>query len=124
MHLSSEYVNHCHFFSKLIYLYLFPDSMSNLLIETSVIETFPKSLSLKRSLGNSYTSLSSPFPKAKNLKQRSLKIFVWQLFGKFMPKLMVCRLFRSTHKVGPWTLLTSSPFNVLLVVLKTGRDGG
>src|SRR5713226_1200397 len=48
MHLLSMYVNYCtcivKCFSKLIYLYLFPNSMSNLLIETSTIETFMKSL--------------------------------------------------------------------------------
>ena len=55
-------------FSKLIYLRLFLNSMSNLLIETSAIETFPKCLSLKRSSGNFGTSSSSPFLKARSLK--------------------------------------------------------
>jgi hypothetical protein len=93
-------------FSKLIYLYLSPDSMSSLLIETSAIETFPKSSSFKRSSGRFSPSSSSPFPKARNLKQTSLKMFVLRLFGKFVPLYPTpkgCRRFRSTHKVGPWT---------------------
>ena len=93
-------------FSKLIHLYLSPDSMSNLSIETSAIETFLKSLSFKHSSGRFSPSSSSPFPKARNLKQTSLKMFVLRLFGKFMPLYPTpkgCRRFRSTHKVGPWT---------------------
>lgn len=112
---------------KLIYLYLFPDSMSNSLIETSAIKTFLKSSSFKRSSGNFSSSSSSPFPKARNLKQRSLEMFVLRLFGKLMPSYPTpkgCRQFHSTHKVGPWTPLTSNPSNVLLVVLKTGGNGG
>jgi hypothetical protein len=101
--------------------------MSNLLIEISAIGTFPKSSSSKRSSGNFGASLSSPFPKARNLKQRSLKMFVLRLFNKFTPLYptpMGCRRFHSTHKVGLWTLLTSNPSNVLLAVLKTGENGG
>src|SRR5713226_1278248 len=131
MHLSSMYVNYCTWIVKcllkLIYLYLFPNSMSNLLIETSAIKTFPKSLSFKCFLGNFSPSLSSPFPKAGNLKQRSLKMFVLQLFSKLMPfspTLKGCCRFHSTQKVGPWTLLTSNPSNALLAVLKTGGNGG
>lgn len=101
--------------------------MSNSLIETSTIGTFPKSSSSKRSSGNFGTSSSSPFPKARNLKQRSLKMFVLRLFNKFAPlypTLMECRRFHSTHKMGHWTLLTSNPSNALLAVLKTGQNGG
>ena len=93
-------------FLKLIHLYLSPDSMSNLSIETSAIETFPKSLSFKRSLGRFSPSLSFPFSKARNLKQTSLKMFVLWLFGKFMPLYPTpkgCCRFCSTHKVGPQT---------------------
>src|SRR5258708_15444998 len=70
MHLSSMYVNYCtcivKCFLKLIYLYLFPNSMSNLLIKTGAIETFPKSSSFKRFLGNFSPSSSSPFPKPRH----------------------------------------------------------
>ena len=59
--------------------------MSNLSIETSAIEIFLKISSYKRSSGNFGISSSSPFPKAKNLKRRSLKMFALRLFGKFMP---------------------------------------
>ena len=100
--------------------------MSNLLIETSAIRTFPKSLSSKHSSGNFGISSSSPFPKARNLKQRSLKMFVLQLFNKFTPfypMLMGCRQFHSTPKAGPWTLLTSNPFNTSSAILKTGGNG-
>jgi len=131
MHLSSVYVNYCtcivKCFSKLIYLYLFPNSMSNLLIETGAIETFPKSSSFKRFSGNFSPSSSSPFPKAGNLKQRSLKMFVLRLFGKLMPfspTLKGCCRFHPTQKVGPWTPLTSNPSNALSAVLKTGGNGG
>ncbi len=82
--------------------------MSNSLIEISAIETFLKSSSFKRSSGNFSTSLSSPFPKVTYLKQRSLKMFVLQLFNKFIPfypTLMGCRQSHSTHNIGPWTLL-------------------
>jgi hypothetical protein len=51
-------------------------------------------------------------------------MFVLRLFSKFMPKFIGCCRFHSTHKVGPWTPLTSNPFNVLSAVLKTGRHGG
>src|SRR5229473_5056161 len=131
MHLSSMYVDYCtcivKCFLKLIYLYLFPNSMSNLLIETGAIETFPKSLSFKHFSGNFSLSSSSPFPKAGNLKQRSLKMFVLRLFGKLMPfspTLKGCCRFHPTQKVGPWTPLTSNPSNALLAMLKTGGDGG
>ena len=100
--------------------------MSNSLIETSAIRTFPKSSSSKHSSGNFGISSSSPFPKTRNLKQRSLKMFVLWLFNKFTPfypTLMGCRRFHSTPKVGPWTLLTSNPFNVSLAMLKTGGNG-
>jgi hypothetical protein len=62
-----------------------------------------------------------------NLNQGSLKMFVLRLFGKFVPffpTLMGWRRFHSTHKVGPWTPLTSNPSNVLSAVLKTGENGG
>jgi hypothetical protein len=101
--------------------------MSNLLIETSAIKTFPKSSSLKHSLGSFCTPSSSPFPKARSLKQSSLKRFVLRLFGKFVllsPTLMGYRRFHFTHKVGPWTLLTSNPYNASSAVLKTGGNGG
>jgi hypothetical protein len=101
--------------------------MSNLSIETSAIEAFPKTSSFKRSSGNFSPSSSSPFPKARNLKQWSLKMFVLPLFGKFMrlyPTPEGCRRFHTTHKVGPWTPLTSNPSNALSAVLKTGEDGG
>src|SRR5258707_11677989 len=120
MHLSSVYVNYCtcivKCFSKLIYLYLFPNSMSNLLIETGAIETFPKSSSFKCFSGNFSPLSSSPFPKAGNLKQRSLKMFVLQLFGKLMqfsPTLKGCCRFYPIKKEGPWTPLTSNQSSVL-----------
>jgi hypothetical protein len=119
-----QYIVKC--FSKLIHLYLFPHSMSNLLIETSAIKTFPKSSSLKHSSGNFCTLSSSPFPKVRNLEQRSLKMFVLRLFGKFMPfspTLKGCRQFHSIQKVVPWTPLTSNPSNVLSAVLKTEENG-
>jgi hypothetical protein len=94
------------------------------LIETSAIETIPKISSLKRSSGNFGTSSSSPFPKATNLKQRSLKMFVLRLFGKFVSTLKGCCRFHPTHRVGFWTLLTSNPSNALSVVLKTEGNGG
>ena len=101
--------------------------MSNLSIGISTIGTFPKISSYKRSLGNFGTSSSSPFPKARNLKQRGPKLFVSRLFGKFMlfyPTLMGYRRFRFTPRLGPWTLLTSNQSNVLSAVLKTGGNGG
>ena len=53
----------CFFFSgKILDFYLLLNSMSNSLIETSAIETFPKFSSWKLSLGNSGTSSSFPFP--------------------------------------------------------------
>ena len=58
--------------------------MSNLLIEIGAVKIFLKILSYKHSLGNFFMSSSSQFPKARNLKQRSLKKFVLQLFSKFM----------------------------------------
>src|SRR5229473_3972334 len=131
MHLLSVYVNYCtcivKCFLKLIYLYLFPNSMSNLLIKTSTIETFLKSLSFKHFSGNFSPLSSSPFPKAGNLKQKSLKMFVLRLFGKLMPfspMLKGCCQFHPTQKVGPWTPLTSNPSNALSAVLKTGGNGG
>ena len=128
MHLSSVCVNCCQiiiFFET--NLYLFPNSTSNSLIETGAIKTFPKSSSFNHFSGNFCTSSSSPFPKARNLKQRSLKVFVSLLFDKFIPfcpTLMGRRRFHTTHKAGPWTLLTSNLFNALSAVLKTGEDGG
>jgi hypothetical protein len=113
-------------FSKLIYLRLFLNSMSNLLIETSAIETFPKWLSLKRSSGNFGTSSSSPFLKARHLKRRSLKMFVLRLFGKFMPLFPTLkgRRFHFTRNLGPWTPQISNRSNVLSAALKTGENGG
>jgi len=58
--------------------------MSNLLIEIGAVKIFLKISSYKHSSGNFFTLSSSQFPKARNLKQRSLKKFVLQLFGKFM----------------------------------------
>jgi len=126
MHLSSVCVNYCQTFFE-TNLYISPNSMSNSLIKTSAFKTFPKSSSFKRSSGNFGTSLSSPFPKPRNLKRRSLKPFVLRLFDKFVPfypTLTGCRRFHSTHKVGPWTPLTSNPFNVLLAVLRIVKNGG
>ena len=125
MHLSSVCVNYCRIFLE-TNSYIFPNSMSNSLIKTSAFKTFPKSSSFKRSSGNFGTSLSSPFPKPRNLKRRSLKTFVLRLFDKFVPfypTLTGCRRFLSTHKVGPWTPLTSNPFNVLLAVLMIVENG-
>ena len=79
-------------------------SISNLLIKTDTIKTFLKSLSLKHFLDNFNTLLLSPFPKAKNSKQRSLKLFVLQLFGKLMPfyqMLVSSRQSHYTQKMGP-----------------------
>ena len=104
-----------------------PNSMSNLLIETTAIETFPWISSYEHFLGNFATSLSSPFLKATNLKQRSLKLFVSQLFGKFIPTfpmLIRRRRFPTTRRLGPWTPLTSNPSSALSAVLKTGENGG
>ncbi len=104
------------------YLNLFPNSMSNLLIETSTINTILKSLNFKHSLGNFSTLSSSPFPKVRSLKQRRLKTFVLWLFGKFMlfsPTIIRYCQFHFTYKMGPWTLLTSNPSNALLAVLGT-----
>jgi len=58
--------------------------MNSSLIETCTVKTLLKILSYKHSLGNFFALSSSQFPKARNLKQRSLKKFVLQLFGKFM----------------------------------------
>src|SRR5260370_3279715 len=131
MHLLFMYVNYCtcivKCFLKLIYLYLFPNSMSNLLIETGTIKTFLKSLSFKHFSGNFSPLSSSPFPKAGNLKQRSLKMFVLRLFGKLMPfspTLKGCCRFHPTQKVVPWTPLPSNPSNALSPVLNTGGNGG
>lgn len=113
--------------STYIYFYVLPKSMSNLLIGISTIEMFPKISSYKRSSGNFGTSSSSPFPKARNLKRGSLKLFVSRLFGKFMsfyPTLMRYCRFRFTGRLGPWTRLTSNRSSVLLAVLKTGENGG
>src|SRR5258708_5116480 len=84
-------------------------------------------LIFKRCSGNFSPSSSSPFPKAGNLNQRSLKMFVLQLFGKLMPfspTLKGCCQFHPTQKVGPWTPLTSNPSNALSAVLKTEGNGG
>ena len=104
MHLSSGCVNYSfvNFFRGLSLS--FPNSMSNLLIETGAIKTFPKTSRFKHSSGNFGPSSSSPFPKAQNLKQRSLKMFALRLFGKFMqlyPTPEGCHRFHFTHKVGP-----------------------
>ena len=72
----------------------FPDSMSNLLIKTGAIKTFLKTSSFKHSLGNFNSLSSSPFSKPQNLKQRSVKMFALQLFGKFIqlyPTLKGCQ---------------------------------
>jgi hypothetical protein len=101
--------------------------MSNLLIETSAIKTFLKSSSFKHFSGKFCPSSSSPFPKARNLEQTSLKMFVLRLFGRFMPLYPTpkgCRRFHSTHKLGRWTSRTSNPSNASSAVLKTGGDGG
>jgi hypothetical protein len=90
--------------STYIYFYVLPNSMSNLLIGISTIKTFPKISSYKHSLGNFGTLLSSLFPKARNLKRGSLKLFVLRLFGKFMsfyPMLMGYCQFRFTGRLGP-----------------------
>jgi hypothetical protein len=93
---------YCQMFSNLIYLHLFPDSMSNLSIETSALDAFLKISSFTHSLGNFGTSSSFPFPKARNLKRRSLKMFVLRLFGKFMPlrahDASVCRSARKKQR--------------------------
>lgn len=102
-------------------------SISNLLIKTDTIKTFLKSLSLKHFLDNFNILLLSSFPKAKNSKQRSLKLSVLQLFGKLMPfyqMLMGSRQSHYTQKMGPWTQLTLSLFNVLSAMLKTEESGG
>jgi len=103
------------------------NSMSNSLIETSTVETFPKFLSYKRFTGNSSTSSSFPFPKAMNFKQRSPKVFVLRLFRALIlisPTLMERCPFRFTCRLGPWTLLTLNISSALSAVLKTGGDGG
>jgi len=103
------------------------NSMSNLSIETSTVETFPKFLSYKHFMGNSSTSSSFPFPKAMNFKQRSPKVFVLQLFGALIlisPMLMEHRPFRFTCRLGPWTLLMLNVSSALLAMLKTRGDGG
>jgi len=101
--------------------------MSNLLIETSTIETFPKFSSYKRFTGNSSTLLSFPFPKAMNFKQRSLKVFVLQLFGALIlisPTFMERHPFHFTRRLGPWTSLTLNVSSALSAALKTRGDGG
>jgi len=103
------------------------NSMSNLSIETSTIETFPKFSSYKHFMGNSSTSSSFPFPKAMNFKQRSLKVFVLQLFRALIlisPMLIECCPFRFTCRLGPWTLLTLNVSSTLSAMLKTRGDGG
>ena len=91
MHLLFVIVNYCQIFLvKLIYLSLFPNSISNLLTETSAIKTFLKSSSFKHFSGNFCTSSSFPFPKAQKLKQKSIKMFVLKLFDKFIPTLKRC----------------------------------
>ena len=117
---------HCQMFFETNLSPSFCDSMSNLLIDTSAIETVQKSSGVKHSSGNFSTSLSFPFPKATNLKQRSLKMFVSRLFGKFVLLDPTLKGHRShyTHSLGPWTPLTSNPSNVSSAVLKTGENGG
>jgi len=103
------------------------NSMSNLSIETSTIETFPKFSSYKCFMGNSSTSSSFPFLKAMNFKQRSPKVFVSRLFGALIlisPMLMERRPFRFTCRLGPWTLLTLNVSSALSATLKTRGDGG
>jgi len=103
------------------------NSMSNSSIETSTIKTFPKFSSYKHFTGNSSTSLSFPFPKAMNFKQRSPKVFVLQLFRVLIlisPMLMERCPFRFTCRLGPWTLLTLNVSSALSAALKTGGDGG
>ena len=103
------------------------NSMSNSSIETSTIKTFPKFSSYKHFTGNSSTSLSFPFLKAMNFKQRSLKVFVLRLFGALIlisPTLMEHCAFRFTCRLGPWTLLTLNVSSALLAILKTRGDGG
>ena len=111
------------FFVKLIYLSLFPNSMSNLLTETSAIETFLKSSSFKHFSGNFCTSSSFSFPKAQNLEQRSIKMFVLRLFNKFMLTLKGCCQFHCIQQVVDWTSLTSNPSNALSAMLKTEENG-
>ena len=109
------------------HLSLLPNSTSNSLIETGVIETFPMISSYKRFLGNFSPYSPFPFPKAGSLKQRSPKTFVSLLFGKLYsthPMLMGCLRFRFIRRPGPWTLLTSNPSSALSAVLKTGKNGG
>jgi len=103
------------------------NSISNLLIETSTIETFLKFSSYKHFTGNSSTSSSFPFPKAMNFKQRSPKVFVLWLFGALIlisPMLMERCPFHFTCRLGPWTSLTLNVSSVLSAALKTGGDGG
>jgi len=103
------------------------NSMSNLSIETSTVKTFPKFSSYKCFTGNSSTSLSFPFPKAMNFKQRSPKVFVLRLFRALIlssPTLMECCPFHFTCRLGPWTLLTLNVSSALSAALKTGGDGG
>ena len=104
-----------------------PNSMSNLLIKTSDIKTFPKNLSYNRSSGNFCTSSPSPFPKAKNLKRRSLTTSTWLLFSKlrlFPPMWMGCCQFCLTHKLEPWTPLISNPSSALSAMLRTTENRG
>ena len=129
MHLLSVCVNYyiAKRFLKLIHLHLFPNSTNNSLIKTSATETFLKSSSSKLFSDNFAILSSSPFPKATNLKQRSLKLFVLRLFGKFVsryPTRKGYHQFRYTHNGGPWTLLTLSLSNALSAALKTGGNGG
>ena len=112
---------------KITYLSFLPNSTSNSLIETGVIEMLPMISSYNRFLGNFGASLSFPFPKARSLRRRSPKSFVSLLFGKLCsthPMLMACLRFRFIRRPGPWTPLTSNPSSALSVALKTGKTGG
>ena len=114
------------FLKKKMFLSL-PNSISNLLIKTSNIETFPKNSSYNHSSGNFCTLSPSPFPKAKNLKWKSLTTSTWLLFSKlrlFPPTWMGCCQFCLTHKLEPWTPLTSNPSSALSAMLRTTENGG
>ena len=68
--------------SKLIYyFYVLADSVSDLWMKTGGIKTFPKSSRLDR-LTEPWSS--SPFPEAKKLFQRIIKMFVLWSFGRFI----------------------------------------
>jgi hypothetical protein len=65
--------------------------MNKLSIETSAIETFPKSSSFKMFFGQLQSIVVIPISQIiiyiykADLKQRSLKMFILLLFGKFGP---------------------------------------